>query len=507
MTSMFIATELSNPERTSYSTPYIQIIRNTLVQVEDYSVELARAFPNGDGDFMVDFDRVIEAENKRIANAVDLELPARLSSPTRAVTTWSRFTRDDVVDELNLFCKAMFSHTIGGPSGEAEPTCFTNRIAAYLAVPWYMYCGDATTKPIVGADHAHNAIRRIILGFALAAAPANAKAHTALDTEVHRQSSVLEDWTRGTIMATTNLALIGALDNGSKETRASTQNLSLTQKTATVTQSVRKPKFSQSWTEGDDNDHEDDDDGSDTDGEDWDGGRHHAQKARAADFCYVNDCVLSIITLRKLGRVLYLDFDLHFADAVAAAFPHRPGKDSNVLVLSLHHAVPGFYPAVPPGCSSTLLLLGGASASTFGRVWSDGIEEVCQAFQPDAVVVQCGTDGLAGDPCGVWNWSLSAGSEYGMGMGDVVSRVLCWRIPTLLLGGGGYNSPNTARAWAYLTSISLGRQALILDADPSFTLDVPAGNKPEDNLRGDHLDDVVAGMKSLAALISACTNP
>ncbi|EJD52342.1 Arginase/deacetylase [Auricularia subglabra TFB-10046 SS5] len=213
----------------------------------------------------------------------------------------------------------------------------------------------------------------------------------------------------------------------------------------------------------------------------WDGGRHHAQKARAAGFCYVNDCVLSILPLRKLGRVLYLDFDLHFADAVAAAFPHRPGTDSNVLVLSLHHAAPGFYPAVPPGCSSTLPLLGGASAATVGRVWSAGIEEVCQAFQPDAVVVQCGADGLAGDPCGVWNWSLSAGSECGMGMGDVVSRVLSWRIPTLLLGGGGYNSPNTARAWAYLTSIALGRP-LILDTDvpdhafyplykPSFTLD------------------------------------
>ncbi|KAH7098116.1 Arginase/deacetylase [Auriculariales sp. MPI-PUGE-AT-0066] len=186
----------------------------------------------------------------------------------------------------------------------------------------------------------------------------------------------------------------------------------------------------------------------------WDGGRHHAQKSKAEGFCYVNDCVLSVLALRRLGRVLYLDIDLHFADAVSAAFPPpTTAARPNVLVLSLHHAASGFYPAVPPSSSATLPLLAGTSARTIARIWLEGIEPVIQAFGPEAVVVQCGADGLAGDPYRVWNWSLGGPG----GMGWIIQRVLHLNHPTLLLGGGGYHNANTARAWAYLTSIAVSR--------------------------------------------------
>ena len=56
--------------------------------------------------------------------------------------------------------------------------------------------------------------------------------------------------------------------------------------------------------------------------------RHHAQKSHAAGFCYVADCVLVILALKKAisgpsmkkPRVMYLDLDLHFSDAVSQAF-------------------------------------------------------------------------------------------------------------------------------------------------------------------------------------------
>ena len=164
----------------------------------------------------------------------------------------------------------------------------------------------------------------------------------------------------------------------------------------------------------------------------------------------MNDCVLSILALRRLGRVLYLDIDLHFADAVSAAFPPSESK-SNVLVLSLHHAAVGFYPAVPANASATLPILAGASNATFARIWREGLEPVVRAFNPAAFVIQCGADGLTGDPCRVWNWGI--GGEGGMGW--IVEQVLTFNLPTLLLGGGGYNNPNTARAWTYLTSIAV----------------------------------------------------
>ena len=88
--------------------------------------------------------------------------------------------------------------------------------------------------------------------------------------------------------------------------------------------------------------------------------RHHAQKARASGFCYVADCVLAILALKKAPpipmplpaggdqmyendmppttrkpRAMYLDLDLHFSDGVSHAF-HNPtlasGGTSQVLV-------------------------------------------------------------------------------------------------------------------------------------------------------------------------------
>ncbi|KAJ9100730.1 hypothetical protein QFC19_005469 [Naganishia cerealis] len=73
----------------------------------------------------------------------------------------------------------------------------------------------------------------------------------------------------------------------------------------------------------------------------WEGGRHHALRDRCSGFCYVQDVVLGIDHLRRHGqskstsndgysanssnrkpRVMYLDLDVHFGDAPAAAFKH-----------------------------------------------------------------------------------------------------------------------------------------------------------------------------------------
>jgi hypothetical protein len=51
------------------------------------------------------------------------------------------------------------------------------------------------------------------------------------------------------------------------------------------------------------------------------GGMHHAKKAEASGFCYVNDIVLAIMELLKVhARVLYVDIDIHHGDGVEEAF-------------------------------------------------------------------------------------------------------------------------------------------------------------------------------------------
>ncbi|KAF7318281.1 Hist-deacetyl domain-containing protein [Mycena chlorophos] len=246
-------------------------------------------------------------------------------------------------------------------------------------------------------------------------------------------------------------------------------------------------------------------------------GRHHAKKNSASGFCYVADCVLAIMQLRRLAqqtpsgprkpRIMYLDLDLHFSDGVSQAFHQTSSTSPNILTLSIHHTAPGFFPSTPladlPTPTSdpftlSLPLQQGASNATFLRAWAC-VERIRTAFDPDFVVVQCGVDSLAGDPHAIFNWSLGPCDDIsGRGsLGWCVSRVLNhpdWRGKKLLLGGGGYDSPNAARAWAYLTSIALGNPLPLnteIPSDetneffpqyaPSFTLDVPAGTMQDRN--------------------------
>jgi histone deacetylase 8 len=74
----------------------------------------------------------------------------------------------------------------------------------------------------------------------------------------------------------------------------------------------------------------------------WDGGRHHAKKSHAAGFCYVADCTLALMALRRLAqpnpgttrklRTMYLDLDLHFSDGVSEAF--HPSTGAPQLLVS-----------------------------------------------------------------------------------------------------------------------------------------------------------------------------
>ena len=65
----------------------------------------------------------------------------------------------------------------------------------------------------------------------------------------------------------------------------------------------------------------------------WSGGLHHAKKAEASGFCYINDCVLAILELLKAHqRVLYIDIDIHHGDGVEEAFY----STNRVMTLSFH---------------------------------------------------------------------------------------------------------------------------------------------------------------------------
>ncbi|WP_207541046.1 acetoin utilization protein AcuC [Sabulicella rubraurantiaca] len=180
------------------------------------------------------------------------------------------------------------------------------------------------------------------------------------------------------------------------------------------------------------------------------GGTHHGMRARASGFCYLNDAVLGLLAWldQGLSRILYLDIDAHHGDGVEIAFR----DDSRVVTLSVHEK--GRWPftglthgrcgalnlPVPPGFHDAEMraLLHGA------------ILPVIEALQPEAIMLQCGADGVEEDPLARLSLSNNAHAE-------VIAAVMHRAPRFVLLGGGGYNPWTVARCWARGWGVLNGR--------------------------------------------------
>ncbi len=193
----------------------------------------------------------------------------------------------------------------------------------------------------------------------------------------------------------------------------------------------------------------------------WAGGLHHAKKYEASGFCYVNDIVIAIIELLRFHpRVLYIDIDVHHGDGVEQAF----WSTDRVMTLSFHkYDSLGFFPGTGDLSSHgpTPSFKSGSNFS-LNVPLNDGIEDddyiwlfkqivqpTVDAFHPSAIVLQCGADSLAGDRLGCFNLNIPA-------HGACLEFVKSFKLPLLVLGGGGYTPRNVARLWAYETSLCIG---------------------------------------------------
>ena len=179
------------------------------------------------------------------------------------------------------------------------------------------------------------------------------------------------------------------------------------------------------------------------------GGTHHGRPDRASGFCYFNDPVLAILRLLDEGleRVLYLDVDAHHGDGVQDGFHDDP----RVLTVSVHEA--GRWPMAAgsdEGLGALSDRAGGQARNLpvpagFNDSEMDYVLEACflplaAAFEPEAVVLQCGADALEDDPLS--RLSLSNGALW-----RVVAAVRRLAPRVLVLGGGGYNPWSVGRCW------------------------------------------------------------
>jgi acetoin utilization protein AcuC len=177
------------------------------------------------------------------------------------------------------------------------------------------------------------------------------------------------------------------------------------------------------------------------------GGLHHAMPDRASGFCYVNDAVLAIMTLRERGlKVAYVDIDAHHGDGVQFAFYDDP----TVLTISTHERGDRLFPGsgfvdemgegAGVGYSVNLPLQPFTDDAVYEPAFEAVVPPLLRAFRPDALVIQLGIDAHRTDP--LTHLALSI-----QGFLRSVRRLLEFAPRVVALGGGGYDIANVARAW------------------------------------------------------------
>lgn len=172
------------------------------------------------------------------------------------------------------------------------------------------------------------------------------------------------------------------------------------------------------------------------------GGTHHGMPARANGFCYLNDPVLAILSLRRSGvrRVAYIDIDAHHPDGVEVAFGHDP----DVLMISTHEENrwprTGALSDEGAGTLFNLPVPAGLNDTEMAEIRDRLILPAVAAFAPDAIVLQCGADAVTEDPLS--RLALSNNSHW-----QIVAALAEMAPRFLVLGGGGYNPWSVGRLW------------------------------------------------------------
>uniref|UniRef100_A0A0A1XMD3 Histone deacetylase n=1 Tax=Zeugodacus cucurbitae TaxID=28588 RepID=A0A0A1XMD3_ZEUCU len=229
----------------------------------------------------------------------------------------------------------------------------------------------------------------------------------------------------------------------------------------------------------------------------WTGGWHHAQRERAAGYCYVNDIVLGILVLRRhFKRVLYIDLDAHHGDGVQQAFE----VTKRVFTFSLHRYECGYYPGTGDaddcgfgdgkGYAANFPYRSGIGGKNYCKYFKRVLTKILQSYKPEVCVIQCGADALVGDPLGGTNLTPAD-------LIECVEFVLTSSLPTVFLGGGGYNFTNASRLWTQLTASCCAVQlpedipadnSDFLKYGPDYSVHVKASNFMKDNNSAEYLE-------------------
>jgi acetoin utilization protein AcuC len=184
------------------------------------------------------------------------------------------------------------------------------------------------------------------------------------------------------------------------------------------------------------------------------GGTHHGRRDRASGFCYFNDPVFEILRLLRAGveSVLYVDLDAHHGDGVQDAM----ADDPRVHTISIHEA--GRWPHtgaaddIGGGRAVNLPVPKGFHDAELELLVGDVVLPLVDRIAPEALVLTCGADALAGDP-------LASMALTNVALWDAIDRIVAVAPRAVVLGGGGYNPWTLVRYWTGIWA-RLSRRAI-----------------------------------------------
>ena len=171
---------------------------------------------------------------------------------------------------------------------------------------------------------------------------------------------------------------------------------------------------------------------------------HHAERARALGFCFLNNAVIAARHWQQAHgrrRVLVFDFDAHHGNGIQHAFE----ADPDVLYVSLHEHPTFSFPGTGyaeetgtgPGEGATLNipLLPGARDAAALEALEERVDPAVRAFRPEAIVVAAGFDGHLLDDMSGLGYSTDLFRRLGRAVSLWAADLAGGRVPDAPRGG------------------------------------------------------------------------
>lgn len=152
-----------------------------------------------------------------------------------------------------------------------------------------------------------------------------------------------------------------------------------------------------------------------------------------------------------VSRILYVDIDAHHGDGVYYEFE----KDSSVFIADIHEDGHYLYPGTGNeteigsgnaiGTKINLPLKPNSIDKDFIDAFKKVENFIKNAAKFELIILQCGADGIGGDPLTHLQYSPKA-HAYAADKLHQLSHEYC-NEKIIALGGGGYNQTNIADGW------------------------------------------------------------